>query len=91
MRLQIEIDRETALKLAVLSLPEVRGLRPKVLFVIQQLIDHAQQGVYRPGAWERGWVSQAFGDEWLEELMPDTSRLVNGQPIFDRPIPTIDG
>lgn len=38
--------------------------------VVAQLIDHAQQGVYRPGAWERDWLCQAFGDAWLARLEP---------------------
>lgn len=41
--------------------------------VIDKLIDHAQQGVYRPGAWEREWLCQAFSDDW-------TSRLESGDP-----------
>jgi len=36
--------------------------------VVAKLIDHAQQGVYRPGAWEREWLMQAFGDDWTESL-----------------------
>lgn len=39
--------------------------------VIAELVDHAQQGVYRPGAWERGWLIQAFGDEFESRLQPD--------------------
>ena len=46
--------------------------------VVGELIDHAQQGVYRPGAWERAWVFQAFGDEW-------TDKLEQGDP-YDRPM-----
>ena len=38
--------------------------------VILQLIDHAAQGVYRPGSWERPWLIQAFGDEFVEKLEP---------------------
>jgi hypothetical protein len=38
--------------------------------VVLDLIDHAQQGVYRPGAWERGWLTQAFGYDWIEHLEP---------------------
>jgi hypothetical protein len=38
--------------------------------VVSKLIDHAQQGVYRPGAWERAWLEQAFGDDWIENLEP---------------------
>lgn len=88
MKIEIEIDRETALKLAALAPPtrKTSALRSKVVNVLNILIDHAQQGVYRPGAWERGWVCQAFGDEWLENVVPDTSRLrADGVPIFDRP------
>lgn len=50
------------------------------------LADHAQQGVYRPGAWERGWLCQVFGDEWLARVEPDTDDLsADGRVIFDRP------
>lgn len=34
--------------------------------VLQKLADHAQQGVLRPGAWERYWLVQAFGDTWFK-------------------------
>lgn len=55
--------------------------------VIMKLVDHAQQGVYRPGAWERGWLEQAFGDEWEDGLEPDTDDLsADGRVIFQRPI-----
>lgn len=36
--------------------------------VILELLDHAEQGVYRPGAWERGWLAQAFGESFEEHL-----------------------
>lgn len=39
--------------------------------VIQKLVDHAAQGVRRPGAWERGWLMQAFGDEFEEKIEQD--------------------
>jgi hypothetical protein len=38
--------------------------------VLMFLADHAQQGVYRPGSWERGWLTQAFGSDWTEKLEP---------------------
>src|SRR6266516_2765413 len=38
--------------------------------VIYKLIDHAQQGVYRPGAWEREWLCQAFGYDFMNFLEP---------------------
>jgi hypothetical protein len=61
--------------------------------VVHELIDHAQQGVFRPGSWERPWLSQAFGDDWTACLEPDPRRVMpnsigghgrNGMP-FDRP------
>ncbi len=65
-----------------------RGLTDDVLVeeVVGTLIDHAQQGVYRPGAWERRWLCQAFGDEWLARLEPGDpyGRDGNGS-MFNRP------
>lgn len=56
--------------------------------VVETLIDHAQQGVYRPGSWERGWLHQAFGDAW-EQLLEWDDRPFrcagDGRVIFQRP------
>jgi hypothetical protein len=60
--------------------------------VVMQLIDHAQQGVYRPGAWEREWLMQAFGAEFIRQLEPGDPW---GRPglahIFQRPRTTPGG
>lgn len=54
--------------------------------VVLKLIDHAQQGVYRPGAWERDWLMQAFGDDWAAYLEPgDPYGRVDCAHIFQRP------
>ena len=54
--------------------------------VIGKLVDHACQGVYRPGAWERDWLSQAFGYDWTEYLEPgDPYGRSNCEHIFQRP------
>jgi hypothetical protein len=63
--------------------------------VVLELIDHAQQGVYRPGSWERDWLRQAFSDDWIEHLEPgdpygrsDSNPLVAPElpyPMFQRP------
>jgi hypothetical protein len=49
--------------------------------VLEELADHAQQAVYRPGAWEREWLCQAFGYEWLDYLEPDPQ----APDIYQRP------
>jgi hypothetical protein len=54
--------------------------------VIGALIDHAQQGVYRPGSWERGWLCQVFGGDWTAHLDPgDPWGRVGGEAFFERP------
>jgi hypothetical protein len=52
-----------------------------VAAVLVELADHAQQGVYRPGAWERDWLCQAFGFAWLGRLEPDPEH----PDLFERP------
>lgn len=54
--------------------------------VVAQLIDHAAQGVYRPGAWERQWLEQAFGDGFQQHLEPgDPFNRADGAQFFQRP------
>ena len=54
--------------------------------IVLNLIDHAQQGVYRPGAWERMWLCQAFGDDWLDKLKPgDPYGRPDCDSIFQEP------
>jgi hypothetical protein len=56
--------------------------------VVEKLIDHAQQGVYRPGAWEREWLIQAFGDDFISKLEPGspwTGSLDSSIRHFQRP------
>ena len=60
-----------------------------VQHVLEKLIDHAQQGVYRPGAWEREWLVQAFGDEFTTRLAPgDPHGRTGCEHIFHRPSPS---
>lgn len=89
MRITLEISETVAGLLQVLA-PEGQQHQPpsasSVAVVIATLIDHAQQGVYRPGAWERGWLTQAFGDEWTEHLEPGDPHGRSGcEHIFQRP------
>jgi hypothetical protein len=84
----ITVSGEVAERLAVL-VDRARGLST-VEAVVGELIDHAKQGVYRPGSWERPWLQQAFGDEWTSRLIDDERPEMlsaDGRVIFDRPRP----
>jgi hypothetical protein len=61
------------------------GLQRTVEEVVLELVDHAQQGVYRPGAWERDWLIQAFGDEFIKHLEPGDPYGRPDSPMFQRP------
>lgn len=71
MRIILDLDEKILERLAVLG---------DTVTVISRLVDHAQQGVYRPMAWERGWLEAVFGVDWQTKIErdPDT-------PNFDRP------
>jgi hypothetical protein len=87
-QISIEVSDEVAERLAVLAQPGY-GLDTQLTEVVGELIDHAQQGVYRPGSWERPWLEQAFGYEWTARVVPDErpDRLgADGNIIFDRPM-----
>jgi len=81
----VQIPEEWVQNLEALVDPS-RGL-DDVAAVLAELADHAQQGVYRPGAWEREWLCQALGWEWLENLEPDP----RDPDIFERPRRRTDG
>jgi hypothetical protein len=65
VKVTIELAEELAELLGVL---DERG-RPEAALL--ELAARAADGVCRPGAWERQWLYQAFGDEWEERLEPD--------------------
>jgi hypothetical protein len=50
--------------------PRAETLEQRCARVLLQLADHAQQGVYQNGGWERQWIVQAFGDGWLQRTEP---------------------
>lgn len=78
-KIVIEVDVRVLSLLGVIDDPVV---------VIMSLIDHAQQGVYRPGAWEREWLIQAFGDLWTEKLVAgDPYGRPGCQGVFEKPDP----
>ena len=81
----VQLPQEWVQNLEALVDPD-RGL-DDVAAVLAELADHAQQAVYRPGAWEREWLCQALGWEWLERLEPDPEH----PDIFERPREERDG
>jgi hypothetical protein len=52
------------------------GARPDhvVEDVLKHLAQSAADGVRRPGAWERGWVAQAFGSSFEDKVEPEPER-----------------
>jgi len=90
MKLTVELTETDFALLKVLagatSKMKLREQKLRVKGVIDELIDHAQQGVYRPGAWERMWLEQAFGNDWIEGLESgDPHGRPNCEAIFQRP------
>jgi hypothetical protein len=80
-KLKLELGPDTYKLLAAID--------PEVSVVIDQLIDHAMQGVYRPGAWERDWLRQAFGDDFVSRLEPgDPFGRPGREHVFQKPIST---
>lgn len=67
-----------ATRLSVLIDPD-RGITD-LAGVIGEILDHVQQGIYRPGSWERGWLCQAVGYDWTARMEPDPD-----SPPFERP------
>lgn len=66
----LTFTQTVAERLAALADPSL-GTRMGAEHTLYRLADHAQQAVYRSGAWERDWAIQAFGDGWLANLEPD--------------------
>lgn len=81
MKVELEIDDRVAGLLAVL---DEKGCVENVLHT---LIDHVQQGVYRPGSWEREWITRVWlEEEFMEFLVPGCPYgRENCEHIFQKP------
>jgi hypothetical protein len=55
----------------VVTALQVLNPHSDVRHALLELAVKAADGVYRPGAWERGWLEQAFGSDWQNRLEPD--------------------
>lgn len=81
--LKIKISKEVYSLLEVLT--KGKYAPDSVEGVVAVLIDHAQQGVYRPGAWEREWLKSVFFD-FEQFLEPGDPYGREGcEQIFQRP------
>lgn len=77
-RISIKVAEETFRMLQVLGKgwsgrlpgPERDDPAVQVESVVRYLVVCAADGVRRPGAWERGWLEQAFGCRWTDQLEP---------------------
>lgn len=89
MRITIEVTVEQYRLLEALAHKttgtEGPGRALRVRGVLAHLVHSAVDGVRRPGSWERGWLMQAFGDSWVENLVRDPSCEFYDQPKGDRP------
>lgn len=65
--LTIEVSAQ---ELAALRVLNERG---DAQCTLVELVGRVVDGVTRPGAWERAWLEQAFGEAWQERLEPDPS------------------
>jgi hypothetical protein len=75
--IKLEVDDQVADRLLALADPSwPKGVTPED--IVRELVDHAQQAVYRPGCWERRWVCEAFGEGWLTNLEPDPANASVG-------------
>jgi hypothetical protein len=82
-KITVEVDETVYQLLQVLTKGEC--CPGTVEGVVLELIDHARQGVYRPGAWERDWLRQAFSDDWVQFLEPGDPYGRIDCPMFQRP------
>jgi hypothetical protein len=79
-KITVDVDPQTEECLDVLTSSIAFGTGATAADVVSHLIHAAEDGVRRPGSWERAWVRQAFGDEWLNRLEQDPE-----MPVFQRP------
>jgi hypothetical protein len=69
--LTLDLDDRQLAALGVLDDDDSSGLSESAATVLYQLVERVLDGVHRPGSWERAWLCQAFGDEWIERMEQD--------------------
>lgn len=65
MKRKLEIDLDDKSWTRIERLVEVRGGDLEAF--VSEILDHVDQGIYRSGSWERGWLAQCLGEECIED------------------------
>jgi hypothetical protein len=89
--LTITIGEETYRYLRALTKSCAVGGSGTVEDVLGHLIHSVADGVRRPGAWERSWLTPAFSDDWTETMRAHPSLFYCQVPAdFDDPVPVAE-
>lgn len=75
MKLTIDIDEEVARCLDVLC---AEGETREEL--LRQFLGNIRSGVTRPGSWERPWLCQVVGHDWVANMEPDPEAAWRERP-----------
>ena len=67
MKVTIEIDEQTAQRLAALAGDNKQTTKQRVSDTLRYLACSASEGVRRPGSWERSWLTMAFAGDVISE------------------------
>jgi hypothetical protein len=85
MSITLELDAEEVGYLKLLAGPVGHDASTDVEVIVAGVVHHlvhsAVDGMRRPGSWERGWVAQAFGDDFTMELVTDPKIETHDIPI----------
>ncbi len=73
MKITLELPEDT------LRLLEIVG-NGHAEAALLELVERATQGVTRPGCWERAWLRQVFGDDWIQLLEEDPQAYWRQRP-----------
>jgi len=78
----LELEEDVIELLAALRGPfaEDRGQLENARRALLHLVYSAADGMRRPGSWERGWLVQAFGDDFTERLERDPADTRHQRP-----------
>lgn len=84
VKFELELDENVVPLLAAIApryaIDEDAPVEARAREALLELCDRVRDGVQRPGSWERAWLIQALGDEFVERLESDPA-----DPWHERP------